>query len=56
MQTETNHNLLQFQIHPLSGQKLEESDIIPLQRGGTGYAAANNQLKAKHYRPSLAIN
>ncbi len=43
-------------VHPLTGQKLEEGDIIPLQRGGTGYAAVNEQLKAKHYRPNLAIN
>ncbi len=43
-------------VHPLTGHKLDSSDIISLQRGGTGYAAANQQLKAKHYRPSLAIN
>jgi len=42
--------------HPLTGEKLEERDLVPLQRGGTGYAAANAQLKAKHYRPNLAIS
>ena len=41
--------------HPLTGQKLEEDDIIYLQRGGTGYANANDQLKASRYRPSSAI-
>ncbi len=40
----------------MTGQKLDDSDLIPLQRGGTGYSAANEQLKAKHYRPNLAIN
>nr|ACO10252.1 Nitric oxide synthase-interacting protein [Caligus rogercresseyi] len=42
-------------VHPLSGQTLKESDIIYLQRGGTGYAASNSQLEASHYRPSLGI-
>lgn len=43
-------------FHPLSGSKLLDSDIILLQRGGTGFSAANETLKAKKYRPSLAIN
>ncbi|UYV62203.1 NOSIP [Cordylochernes scorpioides] len=34
-------------LDPFSGQKLKESDIIPMQRGGTGYAATNNALDAK---------
>ena len=38
--------------HPLTGQALKESDIIYLHRGGTGYAAANDQLEGKKYRPS----
>ena len=42
--------------HPLTGQALKDSDIIYLQRGGTGYAAANDQLEGKKYRPSLAIS
>lgn len=42
-------------IHPLTGQTLKEKDIILLQRGGTGYAATNDQLKATHYRPSSLI-
>ena len=42
--------------HPLTDQSLQESDIIYLHRGGTGYAAANDQLEAKKYRPSLAIS
>ena len=43
-------------LHPLTGKKLEDSDIIYLQRGGTGYSAANEKLKAEHYRPNLAIS
>lgn len=42
-------------IHPLTGQTLKEKDIILLQRGGTGYAATNDQLKATHYRPSSLL-
>ena len=42
-------------IHPLTGQTLKEKDIILLQRGGTGYSATNDQLKAVHYRPSSLL-
>lgn len=38
-------------IHPLTSEKITEKDIIPLQRGGTGYSTTNNEeLKAKHNR------
>ncbi|XKL59285.1 hypothetical protein PGB90_000301 [Kerria lacca] len=40
-------------IHPLTGEKLTEKDIIPLQRGGTGYALTNNNLEVKNERPVL---
>ncbi|XP_038116081.1 nitric oxide synthase-interacting protein homolog [Culex quinquefasciatus] len=40
-------------IHPLSNEKLEESDIIPLERGGTGFAITNDNLQAKEERPAL---
>ncbi|XP_011495287.1 PREDICTED: nitric oxide synthase-interacting protein homolog [Ceratosolen solmsi marchali] len=40
-------------INPLDSTKLTENDIIPLQRGGTGYSAANNDLEGKHERPVL---
>ena len=40
-------------VHPLTGQTLKESDFIYLHRGGTGYAAANDQLEGKKYRPAL---
>ena len=44
-------------LHPLNGTKLEEKDIIFLQRGGTGYSSTNEEsLKATHYRPNLAIS
>ncbi len=42
--------------HPLTGQSLKESDIIYLERGGTGYSAANDQLEGKKYRPNLAVS
>ena len=42
--------------HPLSGDPLVESDIIVLQRGGTGFASVNaDQLKAVTYRPMLSL-
>ena len=43
--------------HPLTGQTLKEDDLIYLQRGGTGYSAANSStLNAKRHRPQLAIS
>ncbi|XP_059614102.1 nitric oxide synthase-interacting protein homolog [Phlebotomus argentipes] len=40
-------------IHPLTNEKLTEQDIIPLQRGGTGYAQTNDNLEGKEKRPAL---
>ncbi|CAH4036132.1 nitric oxide synthase-interacting protein homolog [Pieris brassicae] len=40
-------------LHPLTGDKLKEKDIILLQRGGTGYALTNDNLEAKNERPVL---
>lgn len=40
-------------IHPLTGKKLVEKDIIVLQRGGTGYSQTNTELNAKVARPAL---
>lgn len=40
-------------LHPLTGEKLTEKDIIPLQRGGTGYSITNDNLEGKHERPVL---
>lgn len=40
-------------IHPLTSEKLKEKDIIPLQRGGTGYALTNENLQGKNERPVL---
>uniref|UniRef100_A0A914VY21 Nitric oxide synthase-interacting protein homolog n=1 Tax=Plectus sambesii TaxID=2011161 RepID=A0A914VY21_9BILA len=41
-------------IDPINGKKLEDDDIIELQRGGTGFAATN-QVKAKLSRPVLEL-
>ena len=38
---------------PFTGAKLKDSDIIPLQRGGTGFAGAGVQLEAKKAGPVL---
>ncbi|XP_014239412.1 nitric oxide synthase-interacting protein homolog [Cimex lectularius] len=40
-------------IHPLTGEPLKETDIIPMQRGGTGYAYTNSNLEGKYERPVL---
>ncbi|XP_029670411.1 nitric oxide synthase-interacting protein homolog [Formica exsecta] len=40
-------------INPLDNSKLTPSDIILLQRGGTGYASVNDSLEGKHERPVL---
>ncbi|KHJ83308.1 hypothetical protein OESDEN_16995 [Oesophagostomum dentatum] len=39
---------------PITGEHMTESDIIELQRGGTGYAATN-EVKAKLLRPQLEL-
>ncbi|XP_049813239.1 nitric oxide synthase-interacting protein homolog [Schistocerca serialis cubense] len=40
-------------LHPLTNEKLTEKDIIPMQRGGTGYSITNDKLQGKHERPVL---
>ncbi|KAK9744539.1 Zinc-finger of nitric oxide synthase-interacting protein [Popillia japonica] len=40
-------------IHPLTGQKLMENDIVIMQRGGTGYSETNKNLQGKCERPAL---
>uniref|UniRef100_A0A182QZ97 Nitric oxide synthase-interacting protein homolog n=1 Tax=Anopheles farauti TaxID=69004 RepID=A0A182QZ97_9DIPT len=42
-------------IHPLTNEKLSDSDIIPLQRGGTGFATTNEKLEAKEQKPCLQV-
>jgi nitric oxide synthase-interacting protein len=37
---------------PITGKKLKDDDIIPLQRGGTGYASVN-KLEAKTFNPVM---
>lgn len=41
-------------VDPLSGKRLNDSDIIELERGGTGFAATND-VKAKLIRPQLEL-
>ncbi|XP_042361557.1 nitric oxide synthase-interacting protein [Plectropomus leopardus] len=40
---------------PVTGEKLTERDIIPLQRGGTGFAASGVDLSAKEARPVMQV-
>lgn len=41
-------------MDPFTNEKLEESDIIPLQRGGTGFASAGgDKLAARKARPVM---
>uniref|UniRef100_T1GFK5 Uncharacterized protein n=1 Tax=Megaselia scalaris TaxID=36166 RepID=T1GFK5_MEGSC len=42
-------------LHPLNGEKLQEKDIIPLQRGSTGYAITNDNLEGKNAQPALQV-
>lgn len=42
-------------IDPVSGDKLSERDIVPLQRGGTGFAASGVDLRAKEARPVMQV-
>eukprot|EP00731_Ephydatia_muelleri_P029579 Em0021g102a len=40
-------------VYPLTGQKLKDSDIIPLARGGTGFAGSGIELKATKSGPAM---
>ncbi|ODM96646.1 Nitric oxide synthase-interacting protein [Orchesella cincta] len=40
-------------LHPITGEKLEDKDIIPLHRGATGFSSTNDNLAAKETKPSL---
>jgi len=42
-------------LHPITGEKLTEKDIIPLQRGGTGFSGTNINLQAEEKRPSIQV-
>ncbi|CAL4120830.1 unnamed protein product, partial [Meganyctiphanes norvegica] len=39
--------------HPINGQKLSDSDIIPIIRGGTGFSTVNGDMAIKKHRPVL---
>ncbi|KAJ8251096.1 hypothetical protein GJAV_G00217210 [Gymnothorax javanicus] len=40
---------------PVTGDKLTDKDIIPLQRGGTGFSGSGVELKAKEARPVMQV-
>lgn len=40
-------------LDPINGKKMTDKDIIPLQRGSSGYSASGHTLKAKKYGPSV---
>ncbi|KAF7645757.1 hypothetical protein LDENG_00198940 [Lucifuga dentata] len=42
-------------VDPVSGDKLSPRDIIPLQRGGTGFAGSGVDLRAKEARPVMQV-
>ncbi|XP_068173485.1 nitric oxide synthase-interacting protein [Antennarius striatus] len=42
-------------VDPVNGEKLHDKDIIPLQRGGTGFAASGVDLHAKEARPVMQV-
>ncbi|XP_071357564.1 nitric oxide synthase-interacting protein isoform X2 [Trachinotus anak] len=42
-------------MDPVTGDKLSDRDIIPLQRGGTGFAASGVDLSAKEARPVMQV-
>ena len=41
-------------IDPVDGTSITDSDIIELQRGGTGYAGGGVSLEAKVYNAALS--
>ncbi|KAM8825282.1 nitric oxide synthase-interacting protein [Synchiropus picturatus] len=42
-------------VDPVSGEQLSERDIVPLQRGGTGFAGSGVDLSAKEARPVMQV-
>ncbi|XP_008328711.1 nitric oxide synthase-interacting protein [Cynoglossus semilaevis] len=42
-------------MDPMTGDKLSDRDIIPLQRGGTGFAGSGVALRAKEARPVMQV-
>ncbi|XP_041858760.1 nitric oxide synthase-interacting protein [Melanotaenia boesemani] len=40
-------------VDPVTGDKLKDRDIIPLQRGGTGFSGSGVALRAKEARPVM---
>ncbi|XP_037648811.1 nitric oxide synthase-interacting protein [Sebastes umbrosus] len=42
-------------LDPVTGDKLSDRDIVPLQRGGTGFAASGVDLSAKEARPVMQV-
>jgi len=40
-------------LHPITGEKLTERDIIPMQMGGTGYSSTNDNLQGKFEKPPI---
>jgi nitric oxide synthase-interacting protein len=40
---------------PFTGEKLKEKDIIPIQRGGTGFAGSGIELSAKKDGPAMQV-
>ena len=44
---------LQDMVDPFTGDALTDADIIPIIRGGTGFAGAGVDLKPKTYTPAL---
>uniref|UniRef100_A0A672FRS3 Nitric oxide synthase-interacting protein n=1 Tax=Salarias fasciatus TaxID=181472 RepID=A0A672FRS3_SALFA len=42
-------------VDPVSGDKLSDRDIVPLQRGGTGFSGSGVDLRAKEARPVMQM-
>lgn len=42
-------------LDPTNGKTMKESDIVPLQRGGTGYSSTNDKLNAKVKKPVMTV-
>ncbi|XP_052064595.1 nitric oxide synthase-interacting protein-like [Mytilus californianus] len=40
-------------LDPINGKKMTEKDILPLQRGSSGYSASGHTLEGKKYGPSV---
>jgi len=50
-----NNIIKKDMVDPFTSKPITESDIVPIARGGTGFAGAGVDLAPKKYTPALQV-